>query len=101
MCLCFITFNDIVSYISVFQRIARNKNDPSHWFDYGTFCLYINDITKVGHRKFGCKIVTVFLCIYFNICQKNALIEMVLLSTHNICFWLRNKKNSFYLSTLI
>ncbi|CAC5385602.1 Cilia- and flagella-associated protein 70 [Mytilus coruscus] len=28
------------------ERIARNKNDPSHWFDYGTFCLYINDITK-------------------------------------------------------
>jgi hypothetical protein len=30
----------------ILQRIARNKNDPSHWFDYGTFCLYINDITK-------------------------------------------------------
>ncbi|KAL5008723.1 hypothetical protein ScPMuIL_014304 [Solemya velum] len=28
------------------ERIARNKNDPSHWLDYGTFCLYINDITK-------------------------------------------------------
>ncbi|KAH3852510.1 hypothetical protein DPMN_095020, partial [Dreissena polymorpha] len=28
------------------ERIARNRNDPSHWFDYGTFCLYINDITK-------------------------------------------------------
>lgn len=28
------------------ERIARNKNDPSNWFDYGTFCLYINDITK-------------------------------------------------------
>ncbi|XP_052768283.1 cilia- and flagella-associated protein 70-like isoform X5 [Mya arenaria] len=28
------------------ERIARNRNDPCHWFDYGTFCLYINDITK-------------------------------------------------------
>ncbi|XP_060604483.1 cilia- and flagella-associated protein 70-like isoform X11 [Ruditapes philippinarum] len=28
------------------ERIARDRNDPSHWFDYGTFCLYINDITK-------------------------------------------------------
>ena len=33
--------------------------------------------------------------------QKNRLIETVLLSTHNICFWLRNKKNSFQLPTLI
>ena len=46
----FTYFYDVI-YISVFQRIARNKNDPSHWFDYGTFCLYINDITKVGHRS--------------------------------------------------
>ncbi|KAL3873547.1 hypothetical protein ACJMK2_036646 [Sinanodonta woodiana] len=28
------------------ERIARNKNDPSHWLEYGTFCLYINDVTK-------------------------------------------------------
>ncbi|CAH1791968.1 unnamed protein product, partial [Owenia fusiformis] len=28
------------------ERIARTRNDPEHWFDYGTFCLYINDITK-------------------------------------------------------
>ncbi|XP_048244462.1 cilia- and flagella-associated protein 70-like isoform X2 [Haliotis rufescens] len=28
------------------ERIAREKNDPGNWFDYGTFCLYINDITK-------------------------------------------------------
>ncbi|XP_033734255.1 cilia- and flagella-associated protein 70-like isoform X5 [Pecten maximus] len=28
------------------ERIARNKNDPTNWFEYGTFCLYINDITK-------------------------------------------------------
>ena len=33
--------------------------------------------------------------------QKNCLIEMVLLSTHNICFLLRNNKNNFYLYTLI
>ncbi|XP_064621218.1 cilia- and flagella-associated protein 70-like isoform X2 [Lineus longissimus] len=28
------------------ERIARNRNDPEHWFDYGTFSLYINDLTK-------------------------------------------------------
>ncbi len=28
------------------QRLARNRNDADHWFDYGTFCLLINDITK-------------------------------------------------------
>ena len=33
--------------------------------------------------------------------QKNGLIETVLLSTHNICFWLRNTKNDFLLPTLI
>ena len=33
--------------------------------------------------------------------QKNFLIETVLLSTHNICFLLRNNKINFYLYTLI
>ncbi|XP_074658992.1 cilia- and flagella-associated protein 70-like isoform X2 [Tubulanus polymorphus] len=28
------------------ERIARYKNDPEAWYDYGTFCLYINDLTK-------------------------------------------------------
>ncbi|KAK3801767.1 hypothetical protein RRG08_048354 [Elysia crispata] len=28
------------------ERIARDKNDSDCWFDYGTFNLYINDITK-------------------------------------------------------
>lgn len=28
------------------ERIARNKNDPDHWLDYGTFCLYLNDLSK-------------------------------------------------------
>ncbi|XP_063957993.1 cilia- and flagella-associated protein 70-like isoform X2 [Lytechinus pictus] len=28
------------------ERIARNRNDADHWFDYGCFCLYINDIAK-------------------------------------------------------
>lgn len=28
------------------ERIARDKNDPDHWLDYGTFCLYLNDLTK-------------------------------------------------------
>ncbi|ELU15780.1 hypothetical protein CAPTEDRAFT_154432 [Capitella teleta] len=28
------------------ERIARDNSDPDHWFDYGTFCLYINDLTK-------------------------------------------------------
>ena len=32
--------------------------------------------------------------------QKNSLIEMVLLSTHNIMFWLRNKKIIFLVHTL-
>ena len=33
--------------------------------------------------------------------QKNRLIETVLLNSHNICFWLRNKKINFWLRTLI
>ncbi|XP_072032330.1 cilia- and flagella-associated protein 70-like isoform X2 [Amphiura filiformis] len=28
------------------ERLARNRNDADHWFDYGTFCLLISDITK-------------------------------------------------------
>ncbi|XP_035827894.1 cilia- and flagella-associated protein 70 isoform X2 [Aplysia californica] len=28
------------------ERIARDKNDADCWFDFGTFNLYINDITK-------------------------------------------------------
>ncbi|XP_070577266.1 cilia- and flagella-associated protein 70-like isoform X4 [Ptychodera flava] len=28
------------------ERIARNRNDGDHWFDYGTFCMLINDISK-------------------------------------------------------
>lgn len=30
-----------------YQRLSRNKNDPDHWFDYGTFCLLIGDFGKV------------------------------------------------------
>lgn len=32
--------------LSVLQRIARDRLDAEHWFDYGTFNLYINDIEK-------------------------------------------------------
>ncbi|XP_071787792.1 cilia- and flagella-associated protein 70-like isoform X3 [Asterias amurensis] len=28
------------------ERLARNRNDADHWFDYGSFCLLINDISK-------------------------------------------------------
>ncbi|KAK2186875.1 hypothetical protein NP493_185g01050 [Ridgeia piscesae] len=28
------------------ERIARDRNNPDHWLDYGTFCLYLNDLTK-------------------------------------------------------
>ncbi|XP_031552846.1 cilia- and flagella-associated protein 70-like [Actinia tenebrosa] len=28
------------------ERLARSKNDASHWFDYGAFCLLIGDIAK-------------------------------------------------------
>ncbi|KAG2456007.1 CFA70 protein, partial [Polypterus senegalus] len=28
------------------ERIALDRSDPSHWFDYGTFCLLISDVTK-------------------------------------------------------
>ena len=31
-----------------YQRLARNKNDPEHWLDYGTFCLLIGDMCKVS-----------------------------------------------------
>ena len=33
--------------------------------------------------------------------QKNRLNETVLLSTNNICFWMRNKENRFPMPTLI
>ena len=33
--------------------------------------------------------------------QKKRLIETVLLSTHNICVWLKNKNNNFPLLTLL
>ncbi|XP_074628391.1 cilia- and flagella-associated protein 70-like isoform X2 [Acropora palmata] len=28
------------------ERLSRSKNDPDHWFDYGTFCLLIGDYGK-------------------------------------------------------
>ncbi|XP_028669775.2 cilia- and flagella-associated protein 70-like isoform X1 [Erpetoichthys calabaricus] len=28
------------------ERIALDRSDPSHWFDYGSFCLLISDVTK-------------------------------------------------------
>lgn len=28
------------------ERLSRNKNDPDHWFDYGAFCLLIDDNGK-------------------------------------------------------
>ncbi|XP_041353572.1 cilia- and flagella-associated protein 70-like isoform X3 [Gigantopelta aegis] len=28
------------------ERIARDKLDADSWFDYGTYCLYVNDVTK-------------------------------------------------------
>ncbi|XP_033101103.1 cilia- and flagella-associated protein 70-like isoform X2 [Anneissia japonica] len=28
------------------ERLAQNRNDADNWFDYGTFCLLINDISK-------------------------------------------------------
>ncbi|XP_038074225.1 cilia- and flagella-associated protein 70-like isoform X4 [Patiria miniata] len=28
------------------ERLARNRNDADYWFDYGTFCLLINDVAK-------------------------------------------------------
>ena len=47
-------------------------------------------VAQVQIRKFyELKIVIIFLPINLNMClgaQKNHLIEMVLLSTHNICF---------------
>lgn len=32
--------------LALFQRIARDRLDAEHWFDYGTYNLYINDIEK-------------------------------------------------------
>ncbi|XP_071963132.1 cilia- and flagella-associated protein 70-like [Antedon mediterranea] len=28
------------------ERLAQNRSDADNWFDYGTFCLLINDTTK-------------------------------------------------------
>ena len=33
------------------ERLARNKNDSEHWFDYGLYCLLIRDISK-AHECF-------------------------------------------------
>ncbi|XP_015777897.1 PREDICTED: cilia- and flagella-associated protein 70-like, partial [Acropora digitifera] len=30
------------------ERLSRSKNDPDHWFDYGTFCLLIGDYGKLN-----------------------------------------------------
>ena len=31
----------------VVQRITRDRNNAGCWLDYGTFCLYTNDLAKV------------------------------------------------------
>ena len=44
-------------------------------------------------------VLNTFLFISCNIClgaQKNCLIETILLSAHNICFWFRKKKIIHY-----
>ena len=33
------------------QRITRDKNNADSWLDYGTFCLYINDLAKVSQSN--------------------------------------------------
>ena len=55
--------------------------------------LYLHTIDL--DNFFECKIMNIFLPIsltYVLGAQKNRFIEMGLLSTHNIFFWLRNKK---------
>ena len=64
-------------------------------------------ISLTHHRlrkKFQRKIVNIFLPINFNICfgcSKEPSYLKGLLSTHNICFCLRNKKHKYSLCTLM
>ena len=58
--------------------------------------VYVVTIGK--HKIFECKIVNISLSISLYICfgaQKNHLIEMVLLNTHNIYFASKNKNINF------
>ena len=61
------------------------------------------NLTYLDKQKIERKIGNIFLPTSFNIClgaQKNHLIETVILSTHNIRSWLRNKQKVFWLCTL-
>ncbi len=50
-----------------FQRIARDRNNPDHWLDYGTFCLYLNDLTKVStHQRSTVNIQISYVLFYYN-----------------------------------
>ena len=64
----------------------------------GTFKITQHARVKRVNKKLRRKIVSIFLPISFNICfgcSKNHLIEMVLLSTHNICFGWEIRKLNF------
>lgn len=47
----------IILYIVYFvintllQIIIRDELNADSWFDYGTFCLYVNDVIKVCMNK--------------------------------------------------
>ena len=62
-----------------------------------------HDTTGLDKHKFSAYNCKYFLTHQFQhiLCaQKNRLIETVLLSTHNIMFWFRNKEISFLLHIL-
>ena len=63
--------------------------------------MQFNSDKSIGlDKKNQHQIVNIFLSIIFSICfgcSKKRRIVTVLLSTHNICFWLRNKKKIWYI----
>ena len=69
-------------------------------FDQVVCTLHQNPIPHGFKEKlFERKIVNIFLSISFNLCFGCSK-ETALLSTHNIMFWMRNKKTIFSLRTL-
>ena len=82
------TSNDIPPQIKILNSY------PSILINDFTLALFLVLVNKIFEHK----IEKIFLPIHFNICfgaQKNRLIEMVLLSTHNIYFGRKIRKLIF------
>ena len=90
---------------AVMTFLDSNPLSPHHRNPQKSLLIGRNLIGLDKQKKFQRKIVNIFLPISFNICfgcgaQKNRLIEMVLLSTHNICFGWEIRKLNFHYTRL-